>query len=335
MRVGSIAWIAIGFTFLNFTYAFLDRKKDLIYYLTLASVAISYTCSVETDLVVSGFKQYYWGYYEIGGPLFVPVAILNICLPLIYSIILITHRRMNTEYTQTKRQLDLVLIGTSSLVIITIASDLISMQIFDIYYFFNASTTGTALQSLFIFRGVSKYNFLSIGVEEVSQDLFTNIQDGVILVDNKEEIIQINTSAKEILDTRDINVSTNISSLFENYDFNVDYKNYETRISTRDEEIVVSLSQATVRQYEVDLGKLIIIRDITESKHAEEALRQSKVQLETLAGELAGSNRLLEQKVASRTASLQASNMELRQQIDERKRAEAARAEEQERPTSS
>jgi PAS domain S-box-containing protein len=205
------------------------------------------------------------------------------------------------------------------------------MQFFDIYYFFNASTTGTALQSLFIFRAVSKYNFLSIGIEEVSQDLFTNIQDGVILVDNKEEIIQINTSAKEILDTRDINISTNISSLFENYDFNVDYKNYETRISTRDEEIVVSLSQATVRQYEVDLGKLIIIRDITESKHAEEALRQSKVQLETLAGELAGSNRLLEQNVASRTASLQASNMELRQQIDERKRAEAARAEEQER----
>ncbi len=94
---------------------------------------------------------------------------------------------------------------------------------------------------------------------------------------------------------------------------------------------MVSLSQATVRQYHVELGKLIIIRDITESKQAEEALRQSKIQLEALAGQLAETNRSLEQKVAERTASLHASNIELRQQIVERERAEVERAEEQER----
>jgi PAS domain S-box-containing protein len=129
----------------------------------------------------------------------------------------------------------------------------------------------------------------------------------------------------------DMDASVKVSSLFEDYHFNEDYKNYETRIRTQVTDTVVSLSQATVRQYDVDLGKLIILRDITENKRAEKALRQSKIQLERLAEELAESNRLLEQKVADRTACLQASNLELRQQIAERERAEAARAEEHER----
>jgi PAS domain S-box-containing protein len=79
------------------------------------------------------------------------------------------------------------------------------------------------------------------------------------------------------------------------------------------------------------LGKLLIVRDITENKKAEEALRQSTIELEKLAGKLAETNLSLERKVAERTQSLQDSNMQLRQQIAERERAEAERAAEQER----
>jgi PAS domain S-box-containing protein len=79
------------------------------------------------------------------------------------------------------------------------------------------------------------------------------------------------------------------------------------------------------------LGKLLIVRDITENKKAEEALRQSTIELEKLAGKLAESNLLLERKVAERTQSSQDSNVQLRQQIAERERAEAERAAEQER----
>lgn len=331
MKVGSIAWIAFGFIFINFTYAFLHKAKDIYYYFSLASVIVFYPLTVATDLVISGYKQYYWGYYEIAGPLFSVTGIVTICLPFIYSIILILKKMINIEDSHTKKQLRLVLMGAMSLVVVTMISDFVFMQIFDMYYFLNLSTIGTAIQSLFIFRAVNKYNFLSIGVEEVSQDLFTNIRDSIILADNKESIIQLNESAEEMFDIRHIDASIQISSLFEDYDFNQDYKNYETCIRVQGADTVVSLSQATVKQYDIELGKLIIIRDITENKRAEEALRQSKIQLEKLAEALSESNRLLEQKVAERTASLQASNIELRQQIKERERAEAARAVEQER----
>ena len=331
MKGVSITWIAFGFTFLNFTYAFLDKKTDAIYYLSLVSVILFYILSLSTGLVISGFKQYYWGYYETTGTLFSLSAFINFLLPSIYSIYLILKKRMKTEDGHTKKQLDLILIGTSLLVVVALISDIVSIQIFNIHHFLNLSTTGTTMQSLFIFRAVNKYNFLSIGVEEVSQDLFTNIRDGVILADNRASIIQLNACAKEMFDIHNMNTALSICSLFENYNFNEDYENHETRICAQGTDTVVSLSQATVRQYGMELGKLIIVRDITENKRAEKALRQSKVQLEALAAALAESNRLLEQKVAERTASLQASNLELRQQIAERERAETARAVEQER----
>ena len=331
MKGVSIFWMLFGFSLLNFTYALLQKKKDIIYFISLACLVSLYALAITTNLVVAGYQQYFWGYYEVGGPLFIPAALINVCFPFLYSIFIMLRQRRYIENQQTKKQLDLVLMGISSLVLVTMASDIVFMQILNMFYFLNTSTIGTVAQSLFIFRAVTKYNFLSIGVEEVSHDLFTNMQDGVILVDHNAKIIQLNESAKEIFAIYNEDETVYVSSLFENYDFSEDYKNYETRVNIEGREVVVALSQATVRQYHVDLGKLIIIRDITEKKQDEEALRRSTAQLEALADELATSNRLLEEKVAERTASLQASNSELRQQIDERKRAEAERAEEHER----
>jgi len=331
MKGVSIFWLSFGFTFLNFTYALLRKKKETIYYMSLASVAIFYTLAITTNLVVSGFEQYFWGYYEVGGPLFVPSALITVCLPFIYSIFMIVQERSHTSDKHIKKQLNLVVIGASSLVAIAVTSDIIFMRIFDIFYFFNISTVGTIVQSLFIFRAVKKHNFLSIGIKEVAQDLFTNVIDSVILIDNNKSIIQINNPAKYMFGIQNIGDDFQLPFLFEDYDFNKDYRHYETHIYTQEVDTVVSLSQATVKQYGVELGKLIIIRDITESKRAEEALRQSRIQLEALADKLAQTNHVLEHKIAERTASLQVSNNELRQQIAKRTWVEAARADEQER----
>ena len=330
LRVASISWIMLGFFFLNFTYAFLAKQKDYLYYIFLVSSVSSYVLSISTDLIVVGFKQHYWGYYEVMGVAFPLITFLVFFFPLFYSMRLIYKKMKYMSDQHTKKQLSLLIQGTGIFLFVSIFSDILSMQIFAIYHFLTLSTTGTVLQSLFVFRAVNKYNFLSIGVEEVSHDLFTNIKDGVILVDTRECIIQINNSAKEIFKIDTITEYLKVSSLFENYNFDKPYKNYETRLREPNAQTIVSLSQAPVIQYHVELGKLLIVRDITENKKAEKALRQSTIELEKLAGKLAETNLSLERKVAERTQSLQESNVQLRQQIAERERAEAERAAEQE-----
>ena len=102
-----------------------------------------------------------------------------------------------------------------------------------------------------------------------------------------------------------------VSSLFENYDFHMNYKNYETRIGSGEHQKIISLSQAVVKQYDTERGKILIIRDITETKKAERELQGSKTKLENLARELAQANTSLEQKVAERTRSLLRAKEEL------------------------
>jgi PAS domain S-box-containing protein len=121
-----------------------------------------------------------------------------------------------------------------------------------------------------------------------------------------------------------------ISDFLINYNFQDSYRNYESKIIGHNQK-TVSLSQATVKQHKTEIGKILIVRDITESKKSEEALQESKKKLENLAGELRQANTSLEQKVAERTRSLLRSNEQLQREIADRTYAEEALAAEKER----
>jgi PAS domain S-box-containing protein len=133
----------------------------------------------------------------------------------------------------------------------------------------------------------------------------------------------MNNASKELINLQITNTANiEITSLIENYDVEKNYKKYETKTRSSGDQRLVSLSQATIRQYETNLGKILIVSDITDSKKAEQELRESKTKLESLATELVQANVSLEQKVAERTRSLRLSNEQLQREILERQRAE-------------
>lgn len=322
LRIVSFNWIFISFVFVNFTYIFINRKKSYTYYSLLSATSVAYLVTLSTNYVITGYTKYHWGLFEIWGPLFPAVAIIY-TTNFVYSGILIYNKKNKIKDPYTKKQLSLLLQGTGVFLFFSLIADGILTSLIGNHPAISSST-GSIIQSIFVFRAVTKYNFLSIGVEEVSHDLFTHIKDSIILADPRASIIQLNESAREFLKVDTMPHDIKVSSLFANYNFEQSYKNYETRLSKHNSQTIVSLSQATVKQHNADIGKLIIVRDITEAKKAEEALLNSTIELEKLTSEL-------ERKVAERTKSLQDSNVQLRQQISERERAEAERAEEQER----
>ena len=331
-KISSLIWLPAGFYFLNFTYALLNRKKDRIFYTSLIFSVLSVIISISTNLVINGYTKHYWGTSQKSGSLFLPTVIIALALPAIYALYLIDKKRKETEDDNTKKQLDLVFQGTSVLVLVGIFSDVIFPEILGINHFLRVANTGTVIQSIFIFRAVAKYNFLSIGIEESAHALFTNVEDGIILADKNGHIIQMNDALKEMfhINNSDVDIR-NVSSIFEEYNMERDYKNHEIKIQMNEEQKTVSLSQATVKQQNVDLGKILIVRNITESKNAERELQESKKKLENLAGELRQANTSLEQKVAERTRSLLRSNEQLQREISERAYAEKALAAEKER----
>ena len=85
---------------------------------------------------------------------------------------------------------------------------------------------------------------------------------------------------------------------------------FETRRSTKDGSILdIQLSTSLFKDRDgYPAGNIVILRDVTESKRSEEALRKAHHELE--------------QRVAERTSELVRANEHLRQEIEERKRAE-------------
>ena len=303
LKMGSIFWLAAGFCFLNFTYTFLDKKKDPIYYFYLIFSLLSVGISISTNLYMEGYIKHYWG-VRPRGILYAPITFIVGITPLLYALYLLYQRMRITKDKNIKSQLMLIFQGSSIALFIVTITQIVLPYIVKVD-FIHLGSSSTLIQALLIFVAVNKYNFLSIRIEEVADYLFTNIEEGVIIADNDENVIQINGEAKEIFSLSYPGITDmKVSSLFENYDFHMNYKNYETRIGSGEHQKIISLSQAVVKQYDTERGKILIIRDITETKKAERELQGSKTKLENLARELAQANTSLEQKVADRTRSL-------------------------------
>jgi PAS domain S-box-containing protein len=330
--ITTTAGFIMSFCFLNFTYVFLGRQKDYIYHAFSVCLIISSILNIFTNLYVDGYTKYHWGVTLKGGVLFVPIVLVSIFLPTIYSLLLIYRAMKNVSNKNVYKQLYLLLKGTGIVLTVGFVFDVFLPYFLNLKEIIRLGAPFVSVQFLFVFSAVKKYNFLSIGIEEVSHDLFSNIRDGIILIDPHEYILQMNEAAKEIFDLSVPNIQhIKVSNLFENYEFNRNYKDYETRTHNNNGQRTVSLSQATIMQRNIELGKILIFRDITESKKVERELKDSKVKLERLTGELVQANTSLEQKVVERTKSLLISNERLQREILERKRAEEELAAEKER----
>ena len=323
LKTTMITGFMVGFSFLNFTYIFLEKSKGKIYYTFLLLLILSSAINIFTNLYVSGYTKYSWGLSLQGGPMFVPIAILVIVLPVLYSLSLLYDNIQKSHDDDKKKQLILLFQGTLFSLIIGLVSDVVIPYMIGIKNIIRIGISGTIIQSIFVFWAVSKRNFLALDIRDIANDLFFNVSDGVILINNNEDILQINSAAQHMFNVRGDSIKdARIASIIPTYRFNERYKNYETSIVVNDSEKIISLSQAPVKQSSQELGKILIIRDITENKRAEQALHESKSTLENLATELVQSNVSLEQKVAERTRSLRLSNEQLQREILERQRAE-------------
>ncbi|MGE3536499.1 MAG: PAS domain S-box protein [Candidatus Tectimicrobiota bacterium] len=324
----------VVFLFLHFTVIFLEHRRDAIYYAFAAVSLGSIVLNLTTDSYVAGYVRYPWGVSLLPGPYFMPLVAIAFVAPMGYAFGLIYQRMRLVHDTNTQKQLAYLLQGTALFFFANILFDFLLPHIFQRTALVRLGVPSGVCQSLFVFLSVRKHNFLSISFEEITNALFTNLKDGILLIDQDEYILQSNAGAQAIFqrDARSIQGST-MSALLPLYQFEAHYQEYETTLQSSAGLRILSLSQADVRQYKLAVGKILIVRDITESKRAQVEILEHKERLEQLAAELAEANALLEQKVAARTRSLQLSNEQLQREVYERQRVEEALAAETERLT--
>jgi signal transduction histidine kinase len=269
VRVGSITWLSLGFVFVNFIYALVKKKKDFLYYsLLITSIGFIYV-SLTTDLIVNSFVKYYWGYQGAKGELTGISTTLILILPALYCLWILVHGAFTSTGIRQKKQYLYIFYGSALYIILGFIFGIVVPNFLDIHTIPEFGSAFTFVQLVFIYIAVIKYRFLSIEVEDVADQLFSSINDGVILVDDNHKLSHINKAAKKIFNVKDEQDLEyfKISDYFPNYDYEKDYESEQFEYEFENSKKTVMITQSKLKN-ESGVGHISIIKDVTKERNA-------------------------------------------------------------------
>jgi PAS domain S-box-containing protein len=265
-------WLPVSFLFLNFTYAVLARGRDRVFHVLLITTLVAVVLSQTTRLVVDGYEWHYWGADEQPGPLFVPFALLVMVVPLSYSLWLLFRASRQTSDPEKRSRYRLILRGGVLSILIGVATDVLpyvlGTSVIDL------AATGTSVLMLHIYAAVVRHNLLSLRVETVAEDLFSYSREGVLAADPRGIVTLANDAARRLLAAEHkIEVGGPLPSSLQQ---TPSEDPLELTLGEGDGESILAASTAPLRRGDVDLGQIYVLRDVTERRRAEQALRCSE-----------------------------------------------------------
>ena len=197
-KLDTACWITIGCLFLNFIYKFLDKKIDLAFYFFAALVFAGHVLNLSTDLLISGWRLVESGLRGQEGPLYIYTAIAVTVSPCVYALALIFSKSRKVKEFNEKKQLQMLFWGSALTVLIG--------SVFDLFISFkppfNTGYTSTptivVLQSFLIFLAIIRYKFLTLSVSDIANEIFYSIEEAVMILNCKGQIVTCNLSAQNM-----------------------------------------------------------------------------------------------------------------------------------------
>jgi len=289
-QIQLIVILSLGFLFLNFVYTLLNRKRDIIYWISLGTVC----ASIITNQLMPPLKTVSFPGYGVDLPVlsvwFLPMLFLSTIIITGYALFLcITHIKKQKDII-LYRQLRLVIIGAIVSTPISVFTLIIGPVVLDNYVSLRFSSLSILVNVLFMFRAIQRHFLLSVNIEQIENSfnrLFENSKDSVFLLDKSGITIQMNKCAKKMMGVTVSSLNRNfLQSKISGYDFDIDGTDINATMTSNTETHYLQMSQSLVKQDDISFGKLLIIRDITLQKKTEQLLYNTK-NIESI-GQLAG-----------------------------------------------
>ncbi len=318
LKTTSIFTFMVGFSVMNFVYALLNKKTDFIYWLLLfisfsfillhnfTGIVIHFPSSKELSQLPSPTKfvnAFYYTSKPYGTLLLKFFFSFSVIVPILYSLYLVYKARKTEENINRKKQLSTFLIGATLTFFLGVLITLLIGRHFKPELLILLQVLAAISLIFFSFIGLKRFGFLVPSMETFSEELFNRAQDGIIILNPEERIININETAKKWLNLGEKSVDgLPITSVIEEYSTDKD------KFDIRRGDTYFGIKKIPITEGDSLIGTIVIIVDMTEQKELQEELKLL--------------NSELQEKVVERTLMLQRTVEELEEEMKARLEAE-------------
>ncbi|MBD3421362.1 MAG: response regulator [Chitinivibrionales bacterium] len=282
--------MTMGFLFLNFMFAIVNKARTPFFYV----------CGVISGLAAIRFLLLRPSDFPPEADIFHSLIDIEHFLPAfllapvfcgLYGLVVCIRSLKQEQSRETRQGLLHIIYGLGSGLAIVVCFLVLFPLVFGMRDVSHFATLSTAVMIAFVYRAISKYNFLRVNIEQIQlvfSRLFENVTEAVVILSHDGNAIQMNGSAVHMLRCQPEEFSSAyLEKIIDDYQFEQNYTHRRAGITYPDgNESVVLLSQSLVKESDISLGKILIMRDITDLVMIEEELTKTQ-QFESL-GLLAG-----------------------------------------------
>ena len=274
-------WTGLGILYLNFAYQLLERRRDAIFFATLVATLAAIAFNLSTEWVTLGYEVRWWGVADLRDP----VLHSLMCAPSLFGgafgVALIARRYLVTTERSERRAFLSFLIGSGVTLGSIAVTNILLPNAFGLIAFARYGSSTAMFFMVAVYVAATRFQFLGFTVDNVANELFEDLRDGVVLLGDDDRVIRMNRAARQLFGLGETTpVGSPIDSLLSAGTRAAGDKGTRFTLRTIDGERIVSASPPIGLAGTPRPGYLLLLRDETEEREAQRVLRRSRDELE-------------------------------------------------------
>jgi signal transduction histidine kinase/CheY-like chemotaxis protein len=269
-RLEPICWLPTSLLVLNFIYVLVKRHRDWIFWSFTVIVFTWSAIAVATGCLLIGFRHTYWGQFVVVTRLYLPAVLMSAVLPAAWGFYILFKTFKVAQDRHFRTQLKYLIIGTIAMFVLVIWESVFRTSLLNIDVLPFLGSFFLIIQSAFVFFAIVRHRFLNVDVRDAAHEIFSQVHEGVILLDPNQGINDMNGAAQHFFGITSEEKIGDLERLFgKGYRFDENCENREITFSHDDNEKIGLLSQSDLFDKGRLIGKLVIIHDLTVRREEE------------------------------------------------------------------
>lgn len=268
-----IFWLPIVLYILNFLYALLGRKRGRAFWSMVGISVFWVTWGLATNGFVQSHYKTFWGVIDVFDIWYYPAVFLCNVVPAVYCFYLILRAIKKTNDPELRIQLKHLFVGLLSMYVLVMIESVVKTGILHVDTIPYFGSLFVIILSGFIFFSIVKHDFLSVNIRAAALDIFSQVQEGVIILDGHGLVREINQQAAQFFNIKDMLGKKNPLEMFQGYSSKENLSSREFSFISGDRICVCLVSQSELIDHGRTIGMLIILHDVTKLRDEEKKSR--------------------------------------------------------------